>query len=312
MGCMTPDAPKPRSAAAEGRDMLEAQIELAPEQYAAEAEFRPKYAQLNADILGQISPQLLSIMQGLQPGADALYSQSATSQRTSDIADVEMLGPRAVAALKAMNPEQTALLAKMNAGVMADTGQSALSTALGEQALSELNLGAQLDPSLAREVAQATRTAQAARGQGFSNTNMVTEAMTRGSYADEMRRKRQAFATAIDQLLGQRDQANFGRQVSMAGVNQATTADPFQAILSRPAYASGAASSIANMGESYGKTSGPTLFDPFSNYGNSVARDNYASAVEASMAKSNNTAALFGAGIRGIGSLGSNAITQWG
>lgn len=68
------------------------------------------------------------------------------------------------------------------------------------QAQQEAALGAQLDPGTIREVEQATRRAQTARGNAYGTAQLVQEAMERGSMGEARKQQRQQ---ALSQALGQ-------------------------------------------------------------------------------------------------------------
>ena len=189
------EAPPPRDYRKETGDTLRAQVELAPELYAAEAEFAPKYAALDAsilkDILGGDDGLLNFYAEELQPGLARAEAAGESVSREQEIADVERLGRRAYDAVVASNP---------------------LLQGLTQQAMDELSSGAALDPTLSREVEQFVRSGQADRGFGFGGADVAQEAIFKGREAENLRRQRQSFA------------------MQMAGM----TGDPFQAILGRP------------------------------------------------------------------------------
>jgi hypothetical protein len=78
-----------------------------------------------------------------------------------------------------------------------DPAQAALLGEMNNQALSELKLGATLDPSLAREVSQSVRGGQAARGLALGPANVYQEAMQIGSAGQALRNQRRAFAGQV-------------------------------------------------------------------------------------------------------------------
>jgi hypothetical protein len=69
-----------------------------------------------------------------------------------------------------------------------------------QQAQAQAALGAQLDPSTQREVSQAARQAQVARGNVYGTPQLVQEAMQRGSAGEQRLQQRQA---ALGSALGQ-------------------------------------------------------------------------------------------------------------
>lgn len=258
----SPSAPPPRNAAAEGADTLRAQVQLAPEQFAAEQTYRPQYAALNRRILsesingtGAGDPGYLKMMSDALPQISAQQRATASAQREADIADVTRLGPAATAAYRAANPQQTALVDAMNS-----------------EATSGLAAGAGLDPSLRREVTQGTRQGFADRGMGQGPADIYAEATTRGAAGEQLRQQR------------------FARAGQVVGINQATSADPFQTILNRPAN-SGAASAAMGAAGALG-AGGATMFDPFSAYGGDLANTNYNANAAARIAGASNDAAV--------------------
>lgn len=96
----------------EGTDTLNAQIDLAPDVFAAESTYRPQYANLDRQILyeslygnGSDTPGYLDIMTGVQDWANARNATANTYSRTSDILDVQNLGPAVIQEIKNANPE---------------------------------------------------------------------------------------------------------------------------------------------------------------------------------------------------------------
>lgn len=259
---MSIDAPPPRNIAAEGAETLKAQIDLAPQRYAAEAQFRPQYAVLDRRLLqdslfgtGEGDPGYLAMAQKVIPQISAQQRDITTAQRAADVADVARLGPQATAAFRAANPQQTALVDAINA-----------------EAQSGLASGAGLDPSLRREVTQGVRQGFADRGMGFGPADIYAEATTRGAAGEQLRA------------------ARYQRANQAVAVNQATSADPFQAILGRPA----ATNANAALGAAQGLAGPGSLFDPFSAYGSDVHNTNFNSQAAARIAEGNANASIIG------------------
>lgn len=278
------DAPEPRDGSKEYRQNLETQMELAPDLFAAEAneEYgRPAYAQLDLQVLRDVmmgkdgEPGLLQLYE--EQTMPALARADAATRRINqeaDIASLEELGPRAVEAAKAANPQQQALLDELN-----------------DQAISELQAGAGLDPGLRRESQQAIREAQAARGFGFGVGDVAAESLFTGQQAEALRRRRQQFAQNV------------------VGVNAATTADPFMAILGRPGVSPNAGIGIQNQGGAYNPGD---VFNPESAYLGSLHANNYSGQLNANIAKANANAAVVSGTMDMIGSLGSAGINAFG
>ena len=275
MGMYSADAPPPRDYAKETRDTLQAQIDLAPELYAAEAsqEYgRPAEARLNLEILRDVmrgsegTPGLLELYErDIMPGLARADVAGLDVTREGDIAAVERLGPRATEAFRQANPEQAALMAELN-----------------RQAQSELAAGAALPPALSREIQQQVRGAQAARGMGYGMADVGQEALIKGLQAEQLQRRRQAFASQV------------------VGLNAATSADPFMAILGKPGVGMGAAQGFAAQGQGMAPQQ---VFNPESAYAGSLAAGNYNAALNASIASANARAGVAAGAMQGLGSI---------
>ena len=244
MGSTKVAAPTPRDYAQETRDNLQTQIDLAPDLYSAEASEaygQPAYTRLGLRtleqaMLGSEGQQGLLDMYAnrINPRMSEIEAASSTAQRQSDLSDVEQYGGRATEAL-----------------LGADPYKKQISDELSRQALSELQAGATLDPSLRREVQQGYRQAATARGMAYSPSSAAEEAYFTGLQAEQLRRSRQQFAQGA---LAQRQQL---------------TGDPFMQILGRPGQAFQSAQGFGGQGMGMAQTA-PRLFSPESQYGADV------------------------------------------
>lgn len=262
-------APAPRNYAQETRDTLQAQVDLAPQLYAAEEKFRGKYAQLDLDIAKKLAPDLLDLYETSQRRLGALDRETLSAQREADIASIEQLGGRAKAAFEAANPEQAALMAELN-----------------KQAMSDLQLGGRLNASERRELQQGARGAQAARGFGYGINDAAIESWAQLQGSEQKRRERQQFAQ------------------SMVGMNQATSADPFMAILGRPASMTPAMTG-SFVGQAQGFNPG-AMFSPESQYAGDIYNQNWQGQLAARTASAKNRASMIGAGIGAVGKIGGS------
>ena len=84
------EAPPPRDYAKESRDTLEAQVELAPELFASEAQFRPQYANLERGIM--LEQLGLDPNMGLLDAFRTISGAQKDIQRDSTMADIDMIG----------------------------------------------------------------------------------------------------------------------------------------------------------------------------------------------------------------------------
>ena len=268
-------APPARDYGKETRDTLQAQIDLAPDLYAAEERFRPKYAQLDLDIAKQLAPDLLNLYETSQRRLGALDRETLAAQREADISAIEDYGTRAMqgyrAAADAANPEQAALMAELN-----------------KQALSDLKLGGQLNASERRDLQQSARGAQAARGFGYGINDAAIESWAQMQGSDQKRRQRQGFAQ------------------SMAGLNQANSVDPFMAILGRPSSMTPAMTG-SFVGQAQGFNPG-AMFSPESQYAADIYNQNYQGQLAARTATAKNRASMIGAGIGAFGKMTGSSV----
>tara|TARA_R100000315_G_C5235404_1_gene147163 strand:- start:2480 stop:3343 length:864 start_codon:yes stop_codon:yes gene_type:complete len=268
-------APPARDYGKETRDTLQAQIDLAPDLYAAEEKFRGKYAQLDLDIAKQLAPDLLNLYETSQRRLGALDRETLAAQREADISAIEDYGTRAMqgyrAAADAANPEQAALMAELN-----------------KQALSDLQLGGQLNASEQRDLQQAARGAQAARGFGYGINDAAIESWAQMQGSDQRRRQRQGFAQ------------------SMAGLNQSNSVDPFMAILGRPSSMTPAMTG-SFVGQAQGFNPG-AMFSPESQYAADIYNQNYQGQLAARTATAKNRASMIGAGIGAFGKMTGSSV----
>lgn len=259
------EAPPPRNYGQETRDTLQAQIDLAPAKYAAEAQYAPKYAALNAQIARQLAPEVTSIYGQIAPQLAQTEAQTRGISRAADIADIEKLGPRARAAIQASSPQ---------AAQLADT--------LAAQAQSGLAAGTRLTPDQQRMAQQQTRAAYAARGLAESPRGAVEEAV-----------RSQLMGAGLQQQRQQQAMQGIAAQQGVYG-------DVFQQVLGRPSQAFGMLPGAFAQGQ--GMSPG-MLFQPESQYAADIYGGNVQQQLAARTASAANQTALIGAGIGALGSL---------
>ena len=260
------EAPAPRNYAAETRDTLQAQLDLAPQKYAAEAQFAPKYQALQLGLLQQATPELLRLYkEQIAPTMGEVEAAARSRSRAGDIADISALGPQARAAIKAASPEQAAL---------ADT--------LTAQAQSGLAAGSRLTPEQQRMVEQQTRSGLAARGLAQGPSGALQEAV-----------RSQMAGAGLQQ---QRQQQAMGA----LGASQGVYGDVFQQVLGRPSQAFAGSQSFLGQAQSFNPGQ---LFNPESQYAANIMSGNQQSQLAARTASAANTTALIGAGMSAASSL---------
>ena len=201
---------------------------------ASEQMYRPQYTQLElADINtllqgGGGNMGLLGLQDLASRQAAGIGQELTSAQRAADIADVEALGGRATAALRAADPMQQAIVNQLNA-----------------LAADRYAASGQLSPQEMRGAQQAARLGGLSRGRVGDVSTVASEVLNR----------EQALAA-------RRQEALQAAQMAFAA-NQATAADPFQAILGRPAQAPGMGMASTQFAAGLaGQPLGPNLFDP--------------------------------------------------
>lgn len=285
MGGTTVKAPEnQRNYAQETRDTQKAQIELAPSTYAAEASEaygQPAYTRLglrNQEVaLGGYAGQrgmLAQMEEMVLPSLRRSDAGNLRYQREQDILDVESFGGRATAAIEGADPRSQALGNELTSQVQGDlTAQGVLS-----------------EPER-RRYQQDVRGSFAARGLQHSPA-----AATQEAYALHMGRdaKRQRAQQNASQLWAQR---------------KAQATDPFMSVLGRASNTGAAGQSFMQGSQGLVAGSGPGLFNPESGYAQQMYNQQYQGQLSANAATAANKAALWGAGIGAIGSIGRGMAT---
>jgi hypothetical protein len=203
---------------------LKAKLEMTPDMYNAESQYRPQYAGL--DVAG-----IESLLMGTPAGTKQVSGmrsqyvpESVTPWQTGmavpEGARVERSGGKwggqdmlVMPAHTIQVPFQEEQPYDAQKGIFdvlnstADPMRQAwqkgspetagLLASLNQQAQAGLDAGASLDPAMAREVQQATRMAQSARGLGYGRSDATQEAMMSGYAGDAMRQQRQQFAGTV-------------------------------------------------------------------------------------------------------------------
>ena len=265
---MNIDAPPPRNLAQEGRDSLQAQVDLAPQIYQNRATYDPMYADLQTSNLRRAllgDKGLVSTLEEVAPRFQAISDSGQAAQRQADIAAIRDLGPQAVAAIRAADPAQKALVDRLNSA-----------------ATQGLDAGASVDPALAATIGQRIRARSAANGMGFGLPDAVVEGYAVGDRGNQLRNERQAFAQRV------------------AGINSATGADPVLAVLGRPSQSAAGAQGLLSQGQGSVGASGAPDFNPFNGYASDLFNTNYNANAAAEIASGNATAGIIGAGLSAL------------
>jgi len=219
----------------DARSYIEAMTDpvLQEKQISAEREYRPQYQELNLqDMLGYLQgsggQMGMLDMQELAAGrTEGLRADVTSRQREADIADVEGLGTRATAALRASDPLMEALIGK----------QTGLTDELYDRA-------GGLSPQQKRQADQQAREAFASRGRVGDNSAVAAEILNREEFKRANRAEaQQAAAQTYNMYKG-------------------SSADPFQAILGRASGSLNQGLATAGQAGSAVGQSTPQLFNP--------------------------------------------------
>lgn len=272
---MTVEAPPARNYAQETADTLRTQLELAPQKYAAEAQFAPKYQALQLDLLKQATPELLKMYEEqIAPAMGRTEAASRAMSRAGDIADIARLGPQARAAIQGANPEQ-----------------ARIADILAQNATSNLLAGSRLTPEQQRMAQQQARIASAARGMPQGPSATLQEAL-----------RSQMVGAGLQQ---QRQQQAMGALQAGQGVY----GDVFQQVLGRPSQAF--AGSQGFLGQAQGFNPGQ-LFNPESAYAANIYAGNQQAIGAANAAGASATSGLIGGGLGALGSIGGGLFSGAG
>ena len=289
MGDSAPSPPQSPNASDVAGQSLAAQIQYAPQQYAAAAQYDPLYAKLSAqntsDYLTGPGGMLSLYQNQLLPAAQ----QAQTSQIQSNIQNVSSMGPQAYQAQMTANP----LLAQY---VNSAQGNTPMAQQLNNFYSSQLALGSQLDPATQRQMQQSYAQNAAARGMGYGPQDAALESLGEMEAGQNLLWQRAGAANQYSQ-----------QQLGNLG-NAANAANPLGLF-------TGAGANMASASNLYGQgnqgASAVPSFNPFGGlfntiYSGDVAYSNASNA--ANIANSNQTNALLGSGISALGSMAGGTL----
>jgi len=111
------------------------------------------------------------------------------------------------------------------------------------------------------------------------------------------------------QLANQELAANRGYAAQMVGLRQATSSDPFQAILGRPSTAFQASQGLGAQGMQNTQIAGPALFNPESSYANNIYGGNQQSTNAANIAQAQANASMISGIAGGLGAIAAAPVT---
>jgi len=258
------------------RDILKAQVELAPQVYQKEAEFQPLYQKLQSQIEAQTAKDQLALYGQLQPEYSRLEDAYTRQTQQNQLTGLQERAPAYVQAFKQ---------AQGTAGI-----DSAIKGYAETTLANQLNSGFQISPEEQRQLEQSTLSGYAARGTALGNQAGLANVLNRYQYVQGRQQNALAQASGIGAYLNQQ------------------SSPALTSFYQQPMYAGafgGQAIQNSQMGQ---QQAGPQYFNPESEvgmgsiYGAYNAQSQYA----AGMAQAN---ASKKAGTMGmIGSIGGGAI----
>jgi hypothetical protein len=287
MGSILGNATKAPNYQESMRSILKAQVEMAPEVYAKELEFQPKYQALQDRIAAQAAGSQMALYQGLQPQYSQLEEDYMKSQQAAQLRGLQGRAPGYVQAFQEAQ------------------GVGGINRALQQYTQQKLGAlqtdGTMLSPQEQRAIEQQTRAGFAARGTSLGGQSNLAEVLNR--YNARQAREQQLVALGT----------------GLGGYFAQQSAPALTSFYQQPMYAGsfgGQAAQNAMMGQ---QQAGPQYFNPESQtgmgsiYGAYNAEMQYkAGMAQAEAAKSAGKSGMFGALGGGLlsagGMLGGAAI----
>jgi hypothetical protein len=271
-GNKKPDVVK-RDPEAEYEAMYKTKLKYADPMYEADKKYTPKYTDLELanqerSLFGTQGGQagVLDMLTRAQPQIDEMTRKSTEYQREGDVRDVEELGPRATAAFRD-SAGTTDILDKLKSSA--------------EEGLS----GDILNPRLRREFNQSVRQGQSARGKGYGIGDIAEESAFTAMQAQQLQQEDRRYAQSV------------------VGTLQATSVDPFMAILGRPGQAMAAGAGAFGQAGNINAGAGPSGMFGMDSYFEGVGDYNANAENAGNIAGYNAQQALYGGMIQAGGSL---------
>lgn len=240
------------------REAFQAQIDLAPELYAREAQYQPLYQQLQSRIQSQSARDQLGLFRELQPQLSELESSYKRSQQ---LAETQALQERAPGYVQAF--QDAAGITPLTKGL-----RSYAEELQGRRPEYGLN------PEEERAIQQSTRAAYAARGTALGDQSALGEILNR--YQFQRQRKLEE-----DQLQAGRMQMSAG----IAGALQQAAAPAMASFYQQPMYAANFAGNSLGQALMSQQMAGPSMFNPESQVAMGAIYGNYNT--QAGMASAN-------------------------
>ena len=272
MGKSTPSAPAPRNLGVELAQIMQAGPELLKNQQS----LSPGYTNLNLQNLGSTlngtptqAGYLQQYSQNVLPQVTAANDAATTTARGATVNDLATLGPKAVSAIRGMDP-----------------GSASIYDILQKQAGEGLAAGNQMTPAQLAQLNNSLRSSQGARGISYGPAASYQEVLANSMYGDQLQQQRQATAGNVLNL-GNSLYTLPGMNLAMGGsapTGQAT------ALL-------GGGNANSNAGNTFATLGG---------YGSDLFNTNYNAQASANINSANATNSMYGnlAGLGGAALMG--------
>lgn len=256
----------------ETRETLQAQVDLAPQLYESEAQYRPQYADLERRM--QLEVMGIDPSKGLLQAYEEDFAPSMARQKAATVkGDIDILreyGPQLLQAQRDIDP----LADSLRQGIM-------------DSASEDLAAGQGLTDTEQRDLDQQILGGAADRGmegQGSTFANMVSQRLSANRGIKQQRMQNAAVAygmNATDPLFALTGRAGATPQQAMAQ------------------FGSG----------NFALNSSPGIFNPESNYAGNLATQNSQNIMDANSASAANKAGMVSGLFQGLGSLGGGALS---
>jgi hypothetical protein len=262
------------------RSILQAQVEMAPQVYASEEIYQPKYQALQDKIAKQAAESQIAMYRGLQPSYSQLEEDYMKSQQAAQLRGLQERAPEYIQAF-----QQAQGVGGINQALQKYT----------EQKLGGLQAnGAALSPEEQRMLDQQARAGYAARGTVTGGQSNLAEVMNR--YNARQAREQQLLALGT----------------GLGGYFQQQAAPALTSFYQQPMYAGsfgGQAAQNAMMGQ---QQAGPQYFNPESQTGMGSIYGAYNAQMQLAAGQAQANAAKSAGKMGMIGSLGGGALAAGG
>jgi len=278
------DAPEAqhRDVGKETRETLQAQIDLAGDRAEAERTYGPEFslaqaASTEASLFGDDSQEgLLGLYERAQPRLDEAVTASRSRDRMAEVSDVVNIAPEFFEATRAASPDAAAVVDRLLGDARVGLDDPGL-TAFEDRSLRQGIRGAQSDRGF---------------GEGANDAAIESMAVLRGN---ENRRTRR-----------------IGEAINALNAHNSLYGDPFMAITGRASGSGQVNQGLLQQGQFGAMNNSPQNFtfgDPFAN---DVFSSNFNAAHAARNSARNANAAMVGATIGAVGSLGGGLLGNEG